>query len=57
MEGMAEYLGGGICDSSRGENGLEAKQLIQQEKQADVEGGDRKLTPGSETGEQGALGE
>ena len=55
MQGMSEYLGGGVCDRPRGENGVEAKHLIQQEKQGDGEGGDRKLAPGSETGEQGAL--
>ena len=49
MEGVSEDLGGGVSDTSRGENYLEAKELIQQEKEADCEGGDRKLAPGSKT--------
>ena len=56
MQCMAEYLGGGVCNGPRGKNGVEAKQLIQQDKQADGEGGDRNLAPGSERGNQGALG-
>ena len=35
---------------------MEAKQLVQQDKQADGEGRDRKLTPGIERGKQGGLG-
>ena len=52
---MTENLGCGICDRPRGENGMEAKKLIQQEKQANGDGGDRKLAPGNETGKRGAL--